>query len=166
MAYYFQGLASWSWCYPYFAAPLPSDLIDLGELYGQIGVEFSAPLLPFQQVQIYICVCVWLLWSQIALSVQNYQVFFIAFISFSYPYLFVLFILAASRAPSFKLGSASSVSASSSYHGVGHVLPKGLSIHPWPAQTRMAWYSHYTICEWAGSCCCVWEGGMDAYMIG
>jgi hypothetical protein len=39
MAYYFQGLASWSWCFPYFCAPLPSDLVNLDVLYSQVSAD-------------------------------------------------------------------------------------------------------------------------------
>lgn len=50
LRYYYQGLPSWSWYFPYFAAPLPSDMVDLVELHQRVVLTVDTPLLPFQQL--------------------------------------------------------------------------------------------------------------------
>lgn len=48
LEYYYRGVASWDWFYPYHYAPMASDLVDL----GSVNVEFSLgqPFLPYQQL--------------------------------------------------------------------------------------------------------------------
>eukprot|EP00045_Choanoeca_perplexa_P011245 m.118141 g.118141 ORF g.118141 m.118141 type:complete len:1458 (-) comp15562_c0_seq1:189-4562(-) len=49
--YYFQqGVASWSWFYPFYAAPLATDVLTHASLINDLKLEQSAPLLPFQQL--------------------------------------------------------------------------------------------------------------------
>ncbi|KAI3438723.1 hypothetical protein D9Q98_001143 [Chlorella vulgaris] len=48
LEYYYRGVASWNWYYPFHYAPMASDLVQL----GSIGVEFSLgkPFLPYEQL--------------------------------------------------------------------------------------------------------------------
>ena len=51
LGYYFSGCPSWTYYYPYYYAPLLSDLHDLATHSG-ITFDLGAPLHPFQQLAI------------------------------------------------------------------------------------------------------------------
>ena len=48
LEYYYRGVASWDWFYPYYFAPLVSELTGLS--VGRVHFRPSRPFLPFQQL--------------------------------------------------------------------------------------------------------------------
>lgn len=48
LEYYYRGVASWTWFYPFHYAPLASDCVGLTDVHVQL--ELGAPLLPFEQL--------------------------------------------------------------------------------------------------------------------
>ncbi len=51
LGYYVSGCPSWTYYYPYYYAPLLSDLRDL-TAFSEITFELGAPLQPFQQLAV------------------------------------------------------------------------------------------------------------------
>ncbi|RHY53257.1 hypothetical protein DYB38_006712 [Aphanomyces astaci] len=48
--YYFQGVPSWSWFYPFHYSPMLSDLTDIASIVASIHFDVGVPFLPFQQL--------------------------------------------------------------------------------------------------------------------
>jgi 5'-3' exoribonuclease 1 len=46
--YYYRGIQSWGWYYPYHYAPMLTDLVDIADF--SMEFEFGKPFLPFQQL--------------------------------------------------------------------------------------------------------------------
>ena len=46
--YYYDGVVSWSWFFPYHFAPMISDLVDLDQV--KIQFESGSPFRPFEQL--------------------------------------------------------------------------------------------------------------------
>ena len=50
MSYYYQGVSSWSWFFPYLYAPHISDLVEFCRSFVCSSFDFSAPLSPLEQL--------------------------------------------------------------------------------------------------------------------
>ncbi|KAF0759036.1 hypothetical protein AaE_003768, partial [Aphanomyces astaci] len=48
--YYFHGVPSWSWFYPFHYSPMLSDLTDIASIVASIHFDVGVPFLPFQQL--------------------------------------------------------------------------------------------------------------------
>eukprot|EP01040_Poterioochromonas_malhamensis_P013745 gene13745-15153_t len=49
LKYYYQGVPSWNWYYPFHYAPFASDLVNI-DSYGNIEFEKSSPFSPLEQL--------------------------------------------------------------------------------------------------------------------
>jgi 5'-3' exoribonuclease 1 len=50
LQYYYNGVCSWNWFYPFHYAPMASDMLELGEIHSTIKFSLGKPFLPFQQL--------------------------------------------------------------------------------------------------------------------
>ena len=48
LEYYYRGVASWTWFFPYHYAPMISDMVNIEEF--QVAFQQGQPFLPFQQL--------------------------------------------------------------------------------------------------------------------
>lgn len=48
LEYYYRGVASWTWFFPYHFAPMISDMTDIQEF--DVAFQLGQPFLPFQQL--------------------------------------------------------------------------------------------------------------------
>ena len=48
LEYYYRGVASWNWYYPYHYAPMASDLTDLAPI--PVAFTYGAPFRPYEQL--------------------------------------------------------------------------------------------------------------------
>ena len=50
LLYYYQGCPSWEWFYPFYHAPMASDLVGLAEHCTAVQFSLGKPFTPFQQL--------------------------------------------------------------------------------------------------------------------
>ena len=48
LEYYYRGVASWTWFYPYHYAPMISDMVAIEQF--EVAFQLGRPFLPFQQL--------------------------------------------------------------------------------------------------------------------
>lgn len=48
LEYYYRGVASWTWFFPYHYAPMISDMVGIEEFH--VAFQQGKPFLPFQQL--------------------------------------------------------------------------------------------------------------------
>jgi len=48
--YYYRGVSAWRWYYPYYYAPMASDLVGLAALEQSVNLVEASPFFPFEQL--------------------------------------------------------------------------------------------------------------------
>lgn len=50
LKYYYEGVASWDWFYPYHYGPMLSDVVGIQKMLDEVSFELGEPLRPFEQL--------------------------------------------------------------------------------------------------------------------